>query len=150
MAEGVKDVIWGTGRRKTAIARVRIKPGTGIIVVNGRPFDTYFPVEQQRHNVTAPLVAAQALEKWDVWAKVGGGGPVGQSGAMSLGIARALRLAVRRMLPKTKLGRAMFSKLKVYAGPDHPHSAQKPVDADTAPYKTTRKSTKPTRTTKER
>ena len=93
MAEGAKDMIWGTGRRKTAVARVRMKAGTGIIVVNGRPFDTYFPVEQQRHNVTAPLVAAQALEKWDVWAKVGGGGPMGQSGAMSLGIARALRLA---------------------------------------------------------
>jgi len=64
--------------------------------------------------------------------------------------ARLVRLAVRRMLPKTKLGRAMFSKLKVYKGPDHPHAAQKPIDADTAPYKTTRKSTKPTRTTKER
>jgi large subunit ribosomal protein L13 len=64
--------------------------------------------------------------------------------------ARLVRLAVRRMLPKTKLGRAMYSKLKVYAGPDHPHSAQKPVAADTAPYKTTRKSTKPTRTTKGR
>jgi small subunit ribosomal protein S9 len=93
MAEGAKEMIWGTGRRKTAVARVRMKPGTGLIVVNGRPFDTYFPVEQQRHNVTAPLAAAQALEKWDVWAKVGGGGPMGQSGAMSLGIARALRLA---------------------------------------------------------
>lgn len=93
MSEAVRDVTWGTGRRKTAVARVRIKPGTGLIVINGRPFETYFPVVQQRHNVTAPLQAAQATDKWDVWARVGGGGPVGQSGAMSLGIARALRRA---------------------------------------------------------
>ena len=93
MTEATRDVIWGTGRRKTAVARVRMKPGTGLIVVNGRPFEVYFPVEQQRHNVMAPLIATQATDKWDVWAQVGGGGPMGQTGAMSLGIARALRLA---------------------------------------------------------
>jgi len=87
------EYIWGTGRRKTAVARVRIKSGTGLIVVNGRPFDTYFPIEQTRNHANAPLGATQTQERYDVWVNVDGGGPVGQSGAVRLGIARALRKA---------------------------------------------------------
>jgi small subunit ribosomal protein S9 len=88
-----KEFHWGTGRRKTAVARVRIKPGTGAIVVNGRPFETYFPIEQQRLNAQAPLVATSTVGKYDIWARLNGGGPIGQSGAMRLGVARALKVA---------------------------------------------------------
>jgi small subunit ribosomal protein S9 len=88
-----KEFHWGTGRRKTAVARVRIRPGTGAIVVNGRPFETYFPIEQQRLNAQAPMLATSTLGKYDVWARLQGGGPIGQSGAMRLGVARALKVA---------------------------------------------------------
>jgi small subunit ribosomal protein S9 len=91
MTEGGKVFTWGTGRRKTAVARVRIRPGTGQIVVNGRPFETYFPIDQERETVRAPLVATTATDKYDVWARIEGGGTTGQAGAMRLGIARALR-----------------------------------------------------------
>jgi small subunit ribosomal protein S9 len=85
--------VWGTGRRKTSVARVRIRPGTGQIMVNGRAFENFFPVEQQRHDASAPLKATDAAAKWDVWVNVHGGGPMGQSGAVRLGVARALRKA---------------------------------------------------------
>ena len=88
-----KEFHWGTGRRKTAVARVRIRPGTGAIVVNDRPFETYFPIEQQRLNAQAPMLATSTLGKYDVWARLQGGGPIGQSGAMRLGVARALKVA---------------------------------------------------------
>jgi small subunit ribosomal protein S9 len=91
--ESGKLYVWGTGRRKTAVARVRIRPGTGLIMVNGRAFENFFPVEQQRHDAAAPLAATNAADKWDVWANVHGGGPMGQSGAVRLGVARALRKA---------------------------------------------------------
>jgi small subunit ribosomal protein S9 len=93
MAEAGKQFIWATGRRKTSVARVRMAEGTGKILVNGRAFENYFPVEQQRNDAGAPLVASNAREKWDVWVNVMGGGPTGQSGAVSLGLARALRKA---------------------------------------------------------
>ncbi|HKD99435.1 MAG TPA: 30S ribosomal protein S9 [Planctomycetota bacterium] len=82
----------GTGRRKTAIARVRLLAGTGTILVNSRPVDQYFVCEQDRKKVREPLVAAGALDKFDVNASVEGGGPTGQAGAIELGIARALKL----------------------------------------------------------
>jgi small subunit ribosomal protein S9 len=90
MTEGASEFIWGTGRRKTAVARVRLKAGSGLIVVNGRPFETYFPIEQTRNHANAPMTSTQTNEKYDVWVNVNGGGPVGQSGAVRLGIARAL------------------------------------------------------------
>ncbi len=79
-----------TGRRKTATARVRLLPGTGKMVVNGRPFDTYFPTDALRTLALRPLVATDANGKFDLRVNVSGGGPVGQAGAVSLGIARAL------------------------------------------------------------
>ncbi len=88
-----KEFIWGTGRRKTAVARVRITPGSGTLLVNGRPFETFFPIEQQRLMAQAPLVVTSTLGKYDVWAQINGGGPLGQSGAMRLGVARALKAA---------------------------------------------------------
>jgi len=80
----------GTGRRKTAVARVRLLPGSGKIIVNGRAFDQYFHLETLRVHASQPLVTVGAAEKFDVRVNVCGGGPTGQAGAMRLGIARAL------------------------------------------------------------
>ncbi|MCX8089697.1 MAG: 30S ribosomal protein S9 [Verrucomicrobiae bacterium] len=79
-----------TGRRKTAVARVRLLPGTGRIVVNGRPFEEYFSVESQRVLATEPLTATGTAGKFDVRVNVTGGGISGQAGAIRHGIARAL------------------------------------------------------------
>ncbi len=83
--------IWGTGRRKTATARVRIKPGTGKFQVNGREFDQFFVTSDTRRSAQQPLVVTETRNNYDVWATVDGGGPTGQAGAVSLGVARALR-----------------------------------------------------------
>ena len=80
----------GTGRRKTSVARVRLAPGTGKIVVNHRPFETYFPLDTQRATVTQPLTITGTSDKLDVKVNVQGGGPQGQAGATRHGIARAL------------------------------------------------------------
>ena len=79
-----------TGRRKRSIARVRLLPGTGTIVVNQRPYDDYFPREGWRLAVRAPLVLTHAIGKYNVAVNVAGGGLTGQAGAIRLGIARAL------------------------------------------------------------
>ncbi|MFQ5734078.1 MAG: 30S ribosomal protein S9 [Planctomycetaceae bacterium] len=81
----------GTGRRKTAVARVRIKDGNGMLKVNGRELDDYFQMERDRQDVTAPLRATNSLGNVDVWVRVCGGGTTGQAGAIVLGIARALQ-----------------------------------------------------------
>lgn len=83
--------IWGTGRRKTSTARVRIKPGTGKFLVNGREFDKFFVTEDTRRSALQPLVVTETRNNYDIWANVDGGGITGQAGAVSLGIARALR-----------------------------------------------------------
>jgi small subunit ribosomal protein S9 len=80
----------GTGRRKTSVARVRLAPGTGKIVVNHRPFENYFPTDTQRAIVTQPLTVTGTTGKLDVKVNVQGGGPQGQAGATRHGIARAL------------------------------------------------------------
>jgi len=82
---------WGTGRRKSSVARVRIKPGKGKLIVNKKQLDEYFPREQDRKAVTAPLKAVNAEKLFDVFINVKGGGTTGQSGASLLGIARALK-----------------------------------------------------------
>ncbi|MFN0050880.1 MAG: 30S ribosomal protein S9 [Planctomycetales bacterium] len=81
----------GTGRRKTAVARVRVKTGTGKIEVNGRPFEEYFPVERHRLMIEAPLKVSGFLGKVDITVRAAGGGINGQAGAMILGIARAIQ-----------------------------------------------------------
>jgi small subunit ribosomal protein S9 len=81
---------WATGRRKTAVARVRLLPGTGRIIVNGRPFEEYFPTESQRVLAAQPLTVTGAAGKFDVRVNVTGGGISGQAGAIRHGIARAL------------------------------------------------------------
>ncbi|MCK6449040.1 MAG: 30S ribosomal protein S9 [Planctomycetes bacterium] len=82
---------WGLGRRKSAVARVRLKPGAGGFVVNGRPIEEYFPVEDQRRKALAPLKLAGLEGSYDVHCNVAGGGPIGQAGAVMLGVARAIK-----------------------------------------------------------
>jgi small subunit ribosomal protein S9 len=90
MAETKTPEFLGTGRRKTAIARVRIATGTGKIVVNGRAFENYFPLETLRSTASQPLTLTGTADKLDVRVNVIGGGPNGQAGAVRHGIARAL------------------------------------------------------------
>jgi small subunit ribosomal protein S9 len=85
-----KPLVQSTGRRKQAVARVRIRPGSGKIVVNGRPIEAYFPSETHRMVLSEPLSATSTDEVYDVDATIFGGGVSGQAGALRLGIARAL------------------------------------------------------------
>jgi len=80
----------GTGRRKTSVARVFLRPGKGVIKVNGRGFEEYFPAETSRALVRQPLLATETADKFDVLILASGGGFSGQAGAARLGIARAL------------------------------------------------------------
>ena len=157
---------YGTGRRKSSVARVYLVPGTGKITINKRDIDEYFGLETLKVVVRQPLVLTETSDKFDVLVNVHGGGFTGQAGAIRHGISRALleadsdyrpalkaagyltrdprmkestlremmdkkperviELAVKGMLPKGPLGRAMIKKLHVYAGPEHNHAAQKP------------------------
>lgn len=81
---------YGTGRRKTAVARVFIKPGTGNIIVNGKPLDEFFSRETGRMIVRQPLVLTENQERFDIMVNVTGGGESGQAGAVRHGITRAL------------------------------------------------------------
>lgn len=81
---------YGTGRRKTASARVYLRPGSGSFTVNGRPFDDYFPSEMLKMIIRQPLVMTETGDKFDILARIRGGGFTGQAGAMRHGIARAL------------------------------------------------------------
>lgn len=85
-------VAMGTGRRKTSVARVRIKEGSGAFTINERPLETYFAVERDRAMVQAPLELVGKLGAVDVSIRVNGGGTTGQTGAIVLGIARALEV----------------------------------------------------------
>jgi len=81
---------YGPGRRKTSVARVRLVPGEGKIVVNGRELDQYFDYETLKRDIKMPLVITETLSKYDVLSKVEGGGFTGQAGALRHGISRAL------------------------------------------------------------
>jgi small subunit ribosomal protein S9 len=83
--------VWGTGRRKTAVARVRIKSGTGQFVVNGKPVNEFFSTDDTRWSAARALQVTEMASSYDVWAQVVGGGPTGQADAVSLGVARALK-----------------------------------------------------------
>jgi small subunit ribosomal protein S9 len=86
-----KHYHWGTGRRKTAVARVRLADGSGQVVVNDRPLDAYFTEEKDRSAVIAPLLATEMRNRLDVFVNVKGGGFTGQAGAICQGVARALK-----------------------------------------------------------
>ena len=81
---------WGTGRRKTAVASVRLREGTGAILVNRKDWKTFFCNDQDRNQVEAPLTATESAGKIDIFVNVKGGGPTGQAGAVKMGLARAL------------------------------------------------------------
>jgi len=85
-----KPLTQTTGRRKTAVARVRLRPGAGKITVNRRPVEDYFPSATHRMVITEPLRLTSTVETYDVDASIEGGGTAGQAGALRLGIARAL------------------------------------------------------------
>jgi small subunit ribosomal protein S9 len=92
----------GTGRRKTAVARVRLAAGSGKVIVNGRPLENYFLIESMRLDALRPLVATESLTKFDVRVNVEGGGLSGQAGAVRHGIARALLAADTNLRPVLK------------------------------------------------
>jgi small subunit ribosomal protein S9 len=100
MAELVQ--YYGTGRRKSAIARVYLRPGTGEFKVNGRPFEVYFVTESQRVAAKQPLVLTDSSASFNVVARVSGGGVNGQADAVKLGIARALMLFNLELRKKLK------------------------------------------------
>ena len=79
-----------TGRRKEAVARARLTPGSGKLTINGRPFEVYFPTDAQRMVVSEPLRVAEVEETYDVEASIHGGGVSGQAGALRMAIARSL------------------------------------------------------------
>ncbi|HKW27846.1 MAG TPA: 30S ribosomal protein S9 [Verrucomicrobiae bacterium] len=102
MAETKTNEFLGTGRRKTAVARVRLASGNGKITVNGRAFDNYFVLETQRAQAAQPLAVTGTAEKVDVRVNVAGGGPNGQADAVRHGIARALLQFDANLRPQLK------------------------------------------------
>jgi small subunit ribosomal protein S9 len=90
MAESTLQEFLGTGRRKSAVARVRLAHGSGKVVINGRSLENYFPTETLRTQALQSLAVTESLTKFDVRINVSGGGPNGQAGAVRHGIARAL------------------------------------------------------------
>lgn len=92
----------GTGRRKTAVARVRVLPGSGTIVINKKPIDGYFGLETLKLIVRQPLVLTNTVNNYDVIATVHGGGTSGQAGAIRHGVARALTLLDAETRPVLK------------------------------------------------
>jgi small subunit ribosomal protein S9 len=102
MAETKTPEFLGTGRRKTAVARVRLASGSGKILINGRAFENYFPSETLRVVVTQPLIRTETATKFDIHINVKGGGPSGQAGAVRHGIARALLQSDSNLRPTLK------------------------------------------------
>ncbi|MFH1169194.1 MAG: 30S ribosomal protein S9 [Chloroflexota bacterium] len=92
-----QSYFYGTGRRKTAVARVRLLPGTGAIIINGVPYEERFPTREHQRVIMQPLLVTESMGKYNVVAKVEGGGVSGQSGAISHGISRALVRADERL-----------------------------------------------------
>src|SRR5229473_7641561 len=93
---------YGTGRRKSAVARVYLRPGSGEFKVNGRPFEQYFVTEEQRSSARQPLVSTESTSNFNVVANVSGGGVSGQADAVKLGVARALILFNAELRKKLK------------------------------------------------
>ena len=85
-----EDVTTATGRRRTSVARVQMKPGSGVITVNDKPYDDYFPTITQQNSVLFPFVTANKLKQYDLSVNANGGGIIGQVGAIRLAISRAL------------------------------------------------------------
>jgi len=90
---------YGTGRRKTAVAQVRLLPGNGAIIINGVPYEELFPRLEHRRTILQPLLVTDSISKYNAVVKVAGGGISGQGGAISHGIARALVRADESLKP---------------------------------------------------
>jgi small subunit ribosomal protein S9 len=93
---------YGTGRRKNAVARVYLRPGTGVIKVNDRDFETYFPNRVLKMVIRQPLAITETNEKFDIVINVAGGGMTGQAGAIRHGLSRALLEFNPELRPKLK------------------------------------------------
>jgi len=102
MATADKNTVVATGRRKTAVARIQMVPGQGKVEVNGRDFEDYFTTPAMKTLALMPLQTVDSLKKFDVKAKAHGGGLVGQAGALSLALARALILVDPALRPTLK------------------------------------------------
>ena len=98
----MSDFSYGTGRRKTATARTRLYAGTGVILINGKPFEEYFPRKTLQMIIREPLVLTKLLGKFDVKVNVAGGGVSGQAEAVRHGISRALLLVDPALRPPLK------------------------------------------------
>jgi small subunit ribosomal protein S9 len=101
-AAAANPTLAATGRRKTAVARVRLTEGSGTITVNGRPFEEYFATLPLQNTVLAPLQTANVVNRFDIQVQAKGGGLQAQSGAIRLGIARALTLVEPEMRKELK------------------------------------------------
>lgn len=99
-----QDILQATGKRKEAVARVRIYPGEGKIIINSKPFLEYFPVRRLQIEVEEPFVVTETKGRYNVVARVAGGGVMGQAGAVRLGIARALLILDEGMRPVLRKG----------------------------------------------
>jgi small subunit ribosomal protein S9 len=93
---------YGTGRRKTAVARVYLRPGSGKITVNKRDFETYFPNKVLKMIIRQPLLITETAEKFDIMVNVAGGGQSGQAGAIRHGLSRALLVFSPELRPRLK------------------------------------------------
>ena len=122
----------GTGKRKTSVARVILRPGGGSTWFNGRTIEDYFPRAAHRTAALAPLKIAVTGNKLDDKLYYRHSGYPGGLRQRTLREqldrlpTEVLRKAVRGMLPRNRLGRQQLTKLKIYAGPEHPHAAQEP------------------------
>lgn len=96
---GKQTYFYGTGRRKTAVAQVRLFPGKGAIIINGVPYEERFPRLEHRQAILRPLLVTNSVDNYNAIVKVAGGGISGFSGAISLGIARALVRADENLKP---------------------------------------------------
>ncbi len=94
-----KNIIWSTGRRKSAVARVRLLPGSGTITINQRTLDDYFPRDTSRMRILEPFEVTETAGQYDVLANVEGGGTAAQADALRHGISRALVAASEAMRP---------------------------------------------------
>ena len=97
-----RPYFYGTGRRKSSVARVRLYSGNGAIIINDRPIDDYFGLETLKLIVRQPLALTETTEKFDVICRVSGGGVTGQAGAIRHGVARALLLVDANLRPELK------------------------------------------------
>ena len=97
-----ESVYVATGRRKTAVARVRMTPGTGLIKVNGRAMEDYFPTVPLQHTVMKPLEVANVVKTFDISVNASGGGINGQAGAVRMAVSRALLLTDDTIRPSLK------------------------------------------------